>query len=126
MAGRNRLRHGGYLGMGGALLALGASACSGSSGPAGRDRLPSKNTAPLVIGASLSLTGDFADPGKAVQRGYELWAASVNAKGGLLGRKVEFKIVDDTSSPEPGRDQLPEPHQARTRSTWSSAPSPAC
>jgi branched-chain amino acid transport system substrate-binding protein len=54
---------------------------------------------PLVIGASVSLTGDFADSGKAVKAGYDLWAASVNAKGGLLGRKVEIKIVDDTSSP---------------------------
>jgi branched-chain amino acid transport system substrate-binding protein len=54
---------------------------------------------PLVIGASVSLTGDFADPGKAVRAGYQLWADMVNAKGGLLGRKVELKIVDDTSSP---------------------------
>ncbi len=54
---------------------------------------------PLVIGASVSLTGDFADPGKAVRAGYQLWADMVNAKGGLLGRKVVLKIVDDTSSP---------------------------
>jgi branched-chain amino acid transport system substrate-binding protein len=57
------------------------------------------STAPLVIGASVSLTGDFADSGKAVKAGYELWANTVNAKGGLLGRHVEVKIVDDTSSP---------------------------
>ena len=55
--------------------------------------------APLVIGASVSLTGDFADSGKAVKAGYELWADTVNAKGGILGRQVEMKIVDDTSSP---------------------------
>jgi branched-chain amino acid transport system substrate-binding protein len=54
---------------------------------------------PLVIGASISLTGDFSDSGKAVKDGYELWAKTVNAKGGVLGRKVVFKIVDDTSSP---------------------------
>jgi branched-chain amino acid transport system substrate-binding protein len=57
------------------------------------------STAPLVIGASVSLTGDFADNGKAVKAGYEVWASTVNAKGGLLGRQVEMKIVDDTSSP---------------------------
>ena len=55
---------------------------------------------PLKIGVSLSLTGDFADPGKAAQRGYELWADEVNKAGGILGRKVELKIVNDASSPD--------------------------
>ncbi len=54
---------------------------------------------PLVIGASVSLTGDFSDSGKAVENGYQLWANTVNAKGGILGRQVVMKIVDDTSSP---------------------------
>src|SRR4029077_16651274 len=44
-------------------------------------------------------SGDFSDPGKAVKRGYELWADYVNAHGGVLGRKVQLKIVDDASSP---------------------------
>ncbi len=44
-----------------------------------------RSTAPLVIGASVSLTGDFADSGKAVKAGYELWANTVNAKGGHAG-----------------------------------------
>ena len=60
---------------------------------------PGGSKAPLVIGASVSLTGDFSDSGKAVKAGYELWANTVNAKGGILGRQVEMKIVDDTSSP---------------------------
>lgn len=55
---------------------------------------------PLVIGASVSLTGDFADSGKAVERGYQLWANIVNAAGGILGRKVQLDIVDDASSPK--------------------------
>jgi branched-chain amino acid transport system substrate-binding protein len=54
---------------------------------------------PLLIGASVSLTGDFADSGKAVQRGYQLWAKTVNADGGILGRQVQLDIVDDASSP---------------------------
>ena len=56
-------------------------------------------TGPIKIGISLSLSGDFSDPGKAVKRGYDLWAAYVNAHGGILGRKVQLKIVDDASSP---------------------------
>ena len=74
--------------------ASGSAGASTSGGAA-----PAFTGKPLVIGASVSLTGDFADSGKAVKAGYELWADTVNAQGGILGRQVEFKIVDDTSSP---------------------------
>jgi branched-chain amino acid transport system substrate-binding protein len=47
----------------------------------------------------MSLSGDFADFAGPAKKGYELWAATVNAKGGLLGRQVSLKIVDDASSP---------------------------
>ena len=73
-------------------VALVVSGCSSS-------KSKSKASGPLVIGASISLTGDFSDSGKAVQAGYQLWAGTVNAKGGPPGRQVQFKIVDDTSSP---------------------------
>ncbi|WP_051433332.1 amino acid ABC transporter substrate-binding protein [Promicromonospora kroppenstedtii] len=53
---------------------------------------------PIVIGVSLPLTGDFAEPGKGVQRGYEAWAKHVNEAGGLLDRQVELVIVDDQSN----------------------------
>src|SRR5438105_6122363 len=54
---------------------------------------------PIKIGISLSASGDFSDPGKAAKRGYELWQNVVNSHGGLLGRPVKLKIVDDASSP---------------------------
>lgn len=53
---------------------------------------------PVVIGVSLPLTGDFAQPGGEAKRGYEIWRDMANAKGGVLGRKVELKIVDDASN----------------------------
>ncbi|MEE6308710.1 amino acid ABC transporter substrate-binding protein [Plantactinospora veratri] len=53
---------------------------------------------PIVVGISLPLTGDFSEPGKGVQRGYEAWAKITNDNGGLLGRQVELKILDDQSS----------------------------
>lgn len=53
---------------------------------------------PIVIGASLPLTGDFAQPGGEARRGYEVWRQMVNAKGGLLGRQVQLKITDDASN----------------------------
>ena len=54
---------------------------------------------PVLIGASLSITGDFNGDGQAFQQGYKLWAADQNAKGGLLGHKIVLKILNDTSDP---------------------------
>jgi branched-chain amino acid transport system substrate-binding protein len=76
------------------LLAACGSSSSSSSGGAGGG-----GSSPITIGASLSLSGDFAADGQAFQRGYELWAADQNAKGGLLGRKVKLDIISDSSSP---------------------------
>src|ERR671931_1165184 len=72
-------------------LALVAAGCSSDGGGGG-------NAEPVVIGASLPLTGDFSQPGVASQRGYTIWQDMVNANGGLLGRQVELKIVDDASN----------------------------
>jgi branched-chain amino acid transport system substrate-binding protein len=53
---------------------------------------------PIRIGASLPLTGEFSEPGKAAKQGYEVWQAMVNEDGGLLGRQVELVIKDDASN----------------------------
>jgi len=54
---------------------------------------------PIKVGASLPLTGEFSEPGKAAQQGYEVWEAMVNEKGGLIdGRDVEMVIKDDQSN----------------------------
>jgi len=55
---------------------------------------------PIKIGISLSLSGDFSADGQGFQQGYQLWAAQVNANGGLLGRQVQLDIVNDNSSPD--------------------------
>jgi branched-chain amino acid transport system substrate-binding protein len=55
---------------------------------------------PIKIGASMSLTGKYARTGVYTQNGYELWAEQINARGGLLGRKVQFVIYDDQSDPK--------------------------
>jgi branched-chain amino acid transport system substrate-binding protein len=64
------------------------------AGPAGQ---------PITVGISLPLGGSAAsDPfiadGQACQIGYELWASDVNSHGGLLGRPVRLKILDDKGS----------------------------
>jgi branched-chain amino acid transport system substrate-binding protein len=55
--------------------------------------------APITIGASLSLSGDFSADGQAFERGYKLWASDQNKKGGLLGHPVKLQILSDASSP---------------------------
>jgi branched-chain amino acid transport system substrate-binding protein len=72
-------------------LVLGLGGCGGDDGGGSDDD-------PIVIGISLPLTGDFSEPGKGVQRGYEAWAAILNEQGGLLGRQVELRILDDQSN----------------------------
>jgi branched-chain amino acid transport system substrate-binding protein len=63
------------------------------------DALPVAAQTPIRIGASLSLTGTYAQPGSYQKEGYELCAEHLNAKGGMLGRKVEFVMYDDQSMP---------------------------
>src|SRR5258707_4147708 len=53
---------------------------------------------PIKIGMSMALTGGLAGGGKASQLGTEIWRDDVNAKGGLLGRKIELIVYDDKSS----------------------------
>ncbi len=55
---------------------------------------------PLVLAASLSLTGHYVELGKMKERAYRLWAEDVNRRGGILGRPVKLLIVDDQSDRE--------------------------
>jgi branched-chain amino acid transport system substrate-binding protein len=64
--------------------------------------LSAEAQAPIKIGASLSLTGTYAKPGTYQKEGYDICADEVNAKGGLLGRKIEFVLYDDQSTPATG------------------------
>ncbi len=53
---------------------------------------------PIKIGMTMAQTGGLAGGGKASLLGIEIWRDAVNAKGGLLGRKVELVVYDDKSS----------------------------
>jgi branched-chain amino acid transport system substrate-binding protein len=77
-----------------ALLAAGCGGDDDDGGGGGGDGGP-----PVKVGASLPLTGEFSEPGKAAKQGYEVWQAMINEKGGLIdGRKVEMVIKDDQSN----------------------------
>ncbi|HEV3294288.1 MAG TPA: amino acid ABC transporter substrate-binding protein [Streptosporangiaceae bacterium] len=81
-----------------ASAALVLAACSSSSSSSGTTSTGGSKT-PIVIGTSLSLTGDFSVDGQAFQRGYNLWVQDINKAGGLLGHQVQLKVLNDNSDP---------------------------
>ena len=58
--------------------------------------------ADVVVGTSVALTGKYARTGQEQLQGFQMWVEEVNARGGLLGRKVALKYYDDESKPETG------------------------
>ena len=81
-----------------AAAAMVLAACS-SSGSSSSSSSGSTSKSPILIGTSLSLTGDFSVDGQAFERGYKLWVQEINKSGGLLGHKVTLKILNDNSDP---------------------------
>jgi len=86
------------------LVGLVSAACSNGSTstapPGGK---------PIVIGISLSSSGDFSDPSSAAKKGYDLWAETVNALGGRL-------VVADIAA----HDGSPRHDAARLATTYAS------
>jgi branched-chain amino acid transport system substrate-binding protein len=79
------------------VLALVAAGCGGDDdGSSSTDSGGGGGT--LKIGASLPLTGEFSEPGKAAEQGYKVWEEMTNDAGGLLDRKVQMVIKDDASN----------------------------
>jgi Periplasmic binding protein len=78
------------------LVALAVGLVAAGCGSGG-DKSSAGSKSPIKIGASLPLTGDFSEPGKAARQGYQVWQNMVNDRGGLLGRKVQIVVRDDAS-----------------------------
>jgi branched-chain amino acid transport system substrate-binding protein len=58
-----------------------------------------QSAAPIKIGMSMPQTGGLGGGGAAALVALRMWVDDVNAKGGLLGRRVEFTAYDDQSNP---------------------------
>ena len=54
---------------------------------------------PIKIGMSMPQTGSLGAGGQAALLALRMWVEDVNAKGGLLGRKVELIAYDDQTNP---------------------------
>lgn len=81
-----------------AALVIGLAGCAGDSAAESSDDGTASGE-PIVIGGTLGLTGAFSAASQGYEVAYNYWADEINAKGGLLGRPVEFKIFDDESTP---------------------------
>lgn len=58
---------------------------------------------PIVIGATASLEGRYAEPSAMMQDAFRLWVDEINRKGGLIGRKVKLILYDDKSDRDRAR-----------------------
>lgn len=74
------------------ILGVAVAGCANGSGRGGKD-----SDKPIVVGSTLSLTGAFAATGQIHKIAGEEFVDRLNAAGGLLGRRVEWKVVDDQS-----------------------------
>jgi branched-chain amino acid transport system substrate-binding protein len=79
------------------LLATAGAGAALAASPLGVNLLHAQQP-PIRIGMSMPQTGGLAGGGKPSLLGIEIWRDDVNAKGGLLGRKVELVVYDDKSS----------------------------
>jgi len=79
------------------ILTMGAILAGGSL-PAAAD--------PVIIGASLPLTGGFAINGQKHKDGYELCVDLINKSGGLLGEPAQLIISDNQSINETAQAQF--------------------
>jgi branched-chain amino acid transport system substrate-binding protein len=66
---------------------------------AGLAALPVLAQQPIKVGMSMPQTGPLGAGGKAALVALRMWVEDVNAKGGLLGRKVELIAYDDQTNP---------------------------
>ena len=83
------------------LLAAAVSACSsGGSSPSGT------SGGTVTVGMSSTLSGPVAALGTAALHGVELAAADINAKGGLLGKKIKIDSADGLAQPATGAQNV--------------------
>ena len=61
----------------------------------------------VVIGGTISLTGRFVVQVRPTHDARKLYVDELNARGGLLGHKVELKILDDKSDARTARAGAP-------------------
>jgi branched-chain amino acid transport system substrate-binding protein len=78
-------------------VVLGVAACGGSGGGASPSST-AVSSKPIIVGAILPMTGNFGVIGQEVAAGLHVAVDQLNAKGGVMGRRVDLVIEDDQSN----------------------------
>jgi branched-chain amino acid transport system substrate-binding protein len=79
-------------------VAVAASIAASGAGAAGPQAEPGLSSNSILIGGTAPLSGE-ASSGGAVARGAEAYFKYVNARGGVHGRRIEYKYLDDGYDP---------------------------
>jgi branched-chain amino acid transport system substrate-binding protein len=81
-----------------AAIALATAACG--QGLLGDDSKKKQDKGPIVLGMDIPLSGSSADIGPYMKNGGQLAIDEINAKGGVLGRKLQLRAEDDACDPK--------------------------
>ncbi|HEY2669325.1 MAG TPA: ABC transporter substrate-binding protein [Rugosimonospora sp.] len=81
------------------IVVSGAAACSGSSGTSGGGSVPGVTSTEIIVGTHTPLTGPAAAGYSKISAATKAYFDYVNSKGGVNGRKITFKIMDDAYNP---------------------------
>ena len=76
------------------ILAVLASLLVCAAGPAWANHRPNDE---VLVGGAISLTGRYAEPAGRQVNSIKMWVEETNARGGLLGHKIQLLLLDDKS-----------------------------
>ena len=84
--------------------ALTAAGAAGATffGPWKHNRVHAAGTKPILMGLTHDASGQFANSGQAEKRGTIMAIDEANARGGVLGRKIEYIWADTETTPATG------------------------
>ncbi|MFG1602944.1 ABC transporter substrate-binding protein [Actinoplanes sp. NPDC049265] len=80
-------------------LLFAATACSGDGGGGASKDTPGVTDAGILIGTHMPLTGPAAAGYSKIAPASKAYFDYVNANGGVHGRKITYKVMDDTYNP---------------------------
>ncbi|UQU65694.1 ABC transporter substrate-binding protein [Couchioplanes caeruleus] len=80
-------------------LVAAATACSDSGGGGSSSNTPGVTGSEIVVGTHMPLTGPAAAGYSKIAPASKAYFDYVNANGGVHGRKITYKIMDDTYNP---------------------------
>ncbi|MGW1490089.1 branched-chain amino acid ABC transporter substrate-binding protein [Streptomyces sp. NPDC002402] len=78
------------------VAALSTTGCNGLVGSSSEG----DDKGPIVLGMDIPMSGSSADTGPYMKNGAQLAIDEINAKGGVLGRKLKLQVEDDACDPK--------------------------